>query len=141
MRGEVICLPTPPRKRRQRANKTPNKYNMNTTVKFNLPAWTFAAEIGYTPKTTFWADFSIADVFGADAVVDTFKRAFPEWRDNVMYLAELVLVLNHKAIIHSETQGREILAQTYKELWITAHNWALDNLQGSELEKYLEITE
>lgn len=53
-------------------------------------------EIGYECKTTFWMDFSIADRFGIAAVKDTFKRAFKEWRTNVVYLTELVLVLNHK---------------------------------------------
>ena len=32
-------------------------------------------EYGYEPITTFWDDFSIADVFGASAVKDTYKRA------------------------------------------------------------------
>ena len=31
--------------------------------------------IGYEPKTTFWSDFSIADVFGVDSVKDTYNRA------------------------------------------------------------------
>lgn len=51
---------------------------------------------GYKFKTTFWNDFSIADAFGTDAVQDTFDRAFPEWRGDVVYLTELVLVLNWK---------------------------------------------
>ena len=65
-----------------------------------LPAWTMAAEIGYKPKTTFWQDFSIADLYGADAVQDTFNRAFDEWKTDYIYLTELVLVLNHKAWQH-----------------------------------------
>lgn len=28
---------------------------------------------GYETKTTFWEDFSIADVFGVSAVKDTYK--------------------------------------------------------------------
>ena len=53
-------------------------------------------ENGYKFKTTFWSDFSIADRFGLDAVQDTFNRAFAEWKSNVIYLTELVLVLNWK---------------------------------------------
>ena len=30
--------------------------------------------IGYEPKTTFWMDFSIADKFGIEAIVDTFNQ-------------------------------------------------------------------
>lgn len=35
-------------------------------------------ENGYQPKTTFWMDFSIADRFGTEAIVDTYERAFKE---------------------------------------------------------------
>ena len=33
----------------------------------------------YQIKTTFWDDFSIADIFGVTAIKDTFQRAFNEW--------------------------------------------------------------
>ncbi len=33
---------------------------------------------GYELKTTFWRDFTIADMFGVEAVEDTFYRAFNE---------------------------------------------------------------
>lgn len=61
-----------------------------------LPQWTMAAQIGYEPKTTFWDDFSIADLYDLNAIANTFGDAFKEWRDNVEYIAELALVLNHK---------------------------------------------
>lgn len=32
-------------------------------------------DFGYEVKTTFWEDFSIAELFGCDAVVDTYNRA------------------------------------------------------------------
>lgn len=51
---------------------------------------------GYKMKTTFWNDFTIADAFGTEAVQNTFDRAFPDWRGDVVYLTELVLVLNWK---------------------------------------------
>lgn len=53
-------------------------------------------------KTTFWNDFSIADQFGLDAVRDTYERTFKEWRENISYAKELVLVLNHKIFQHYE---------------------------------------
>ena len=51
--------------------------------------------IGYEPKTTFWMDFSIADRFGANAIKDTYNRAFKEWKTNYIYLTELIMELNH----------------------------------------------
>lgn len=90
---------------------------------------------GYECKTTFWSDFSIADRFGTSAVRDTFKRAFNEWKDNYIYLTELVIVLNHKIWDHYET--REDLAVVYNELWQKADNYGLENLKGEELNYYI----
>lgn len=48
--------------------------------------WPMAEMIGYTPITTFWDDFTIAEAFGENAVRDTFNRAFEEWKGNYKYL-------------------------------------------------------
>lgn len=70
---------------------------MSTTgIVINLPKWGIEEYAGYTPKTTFWQDFSIAERFGEKAVRDTFRRAMSAWKSNYVYLTELVLVLNHK---------------------------------------------
>ena len=45
--------------------------------------WQIAKEIGYTPITTFWDDFSIAEKFGEQAIRDTAERAFEEWHTNI----------------------------------------------------------
>ena len=87
---------------------------------------------GYEPKTTFWKDFSIADGLGEAAVQDTYNLAFAEWKGNYIYLTELVLVLNHK--IWQHYQENESLARLYDKLWRECDAWAMDNLQGEELE-------
>ena len=51
---------------------------------------------GYETKTTFWDDFTIAEAYGESAVKDTYNRAFKEWKTNVEYITEFVMVLNHK---------------------------------------------
>ena len=48
-------------------------------------------------KTTFKKDFTIAESYGQEALRETYKRAFNEWKDNVEYLTELILVINHKS--------------------------------------------
>lgn len=102
--------------------------------------WMMAEEVGYDPKTTFWDDFSIADVFGIDAVKDTFDRAFSEWKTNHVYLTELVLVLNHKLWQHY-SRKKEELARCYERLWRVAENYALETLKDDELEYYYRITD
>lgn len=96
-------------------------------------------EVGYEPKTTFWADFTIADMCGLDAVQDTFDRAFEEWKGNTVYITEMVLVLNHKIWQHYETD--EPLARLYDKLWREADEWCCENLKGDDLSYYFSTTD
>ena len=94
---------------------------------------------GYETKTTFWEDFSIADVFGANAVKDTYNRAFKGWKDNYIYLTELVMVLNWKIWQHYEKN--EPLARVYNELWEQADEYACENLKDEEAEYFFRVTD
>ena len=96
--------------------------------------------MGYEFKTTFWQDFSIADAFGAEAVKDTFKRAFEEWKSNVEYVTELAIVTNWKCWKHHE-RGRSDLSELYGELYYKVSGWCLDNLKGADLAYYLKCTD
>ena len=89
--------------------------------------------------TTFWEDFSIADLYGVCAIRDTFKRAFNEWKDNYIYLTELVIVLNHK--IWQHYNKRDTYAELYNDLWEKADAYACDNLKGDELRHFYQITD
>ena len=93
----------------------------------------------YNFITTFQSDFSIADHFGIDAVKDTYKRAFKEWKTNYKYLTELVLVLNWKIWEYYETKPN--LARVYNSLWEQADNYACDHLEGEELTYFLNVTD
>lgn len=94
---------------------------------------------GYEPKTTFFTDFTIADAFGAKAVQDTYNRAFAEWKNNVVYITELVMVLNWKIWIHHE--HNEELAKLYNDLWQQADEWCMDNLQDEDKIYFLRTTD
>lgn len=97
---------------------------------------------GYELQSTFWMDFSIADAFGKDAVKDTFNRAFNEWKNNHVYLTELVIVLNWKIWQHyTENGGSCELSRLYNELWEKADGYAMDNLKGEELDFFLKVTD
>lgn len=96
-------------------------------------------ENGYEMTTTFWNDFSIADHFGINAIKDTYKRAFNEWKDNYIYLTELVIVLNHKIWEWYKKDKRT--AEVYNALWEQADEYACDNLKGEELSFFYRITD
>lgn len=93
---------------------------------------------GYEQKTTFFTDFSIADNFGLDAIKDTYKRAFNEWKNNYIYLTELVMVLNWKMW---QWQDNEEYCRTYEELWSEADRYACNNLKGDELSYFYRTTD
>lgn len=97
--------------------------------------WQMAEEIGYTPITTFWDDFSIAEKFGEQAIRDTAKRAFNEWHHDIKFLTELVLVLNHKC--WSWNNIREDYVQLYSLLYYDYDAKAWDWLEkhGTEEDK------
>lgn len=94
---------------------------------------------GWRPITTFWSDFDIADRFGKEAVLDTYNRAFKEWRYDYRYLTELVMVLNHKCWQWYERDNE--LSELYCSLFEVADNYAIENLKGAELKYFLEITD
>ena len=83
-------------------------------------------------------DFTIADAFGVNAIEDTYKRAFKEWKSNYKMLTALVVILNHKIWQHYEA-GRHDIAKLYDNLWRQAEDYALTNLKDAELEYYLEV--
>ena len=95
--------------------------------------------IGYTPRTTFWSDFSIADWFGAEAIKETYERVFSEWSGYVIYMTELVMVLNHKIWEHHEKNGA--LAGVYNDLWERADSYCMYHFRGDDLRYYLSTTD
>lgn len=96
-------------------------------------------ESGYELQTTFWKDFSIADLFGIEAIKDTYIRAFTEWKNNYKYLTELILVLNHKIWQYYKT--RTDIAELYNTLWEKTAQYAMENLKGNELNYYFRVTD
>ena len=90
-------------------------------------------------ENTFFMDFSIADVFGANAIKDTYKRAFKEWKSDYRMLTALVVTLNHKIWEHYETN--KPLAQLYNSLWEKADAYAMAHLKGEELSYFFRTTD
>lgn len=94
---------------------------------------------GYTQKTTFWQDFSIADAFGIPAIKDTYKRAFEAWKTNTEYVTELVMVLNWKCWQYA--QKNEAYCELYADLFYKAQGWCYDNLKGDDLTYFIRTTD
>ena len=59
----------------------------------------FLEDLGgnYKRKTTFYADLSIAELYGVKGIKDTYNSVIRNWLSNVEYFSEFVLCLNHKS--------------------------------------------
>lgn len=99
----------------------------------------WSEETGYEFKTTFWQDFTIADCFGIDAVKDTFKRAFNEWKTNHVYLTELAIVMNLKCWSWNNRDKK--FMELYRAYFYEVQDYAYSNLKGEELDYYFKCTD
>ena len=104
----------------------------------NIKVWNIEAITGYKPFTTFYEDFSIADMFGVNAIKDTYKRAFSEWKTDYKYLTELVMAINWKSWEHAENLE---YCKLYSDLYYEIDYWAKTHLKGEELTYYRNTTD
>lgn len=88
-------------------------------------------------ETTFWEEFSIADNYGSDGIVEHYKLVFGQWKDNLRYLTELVLVLNWK--IYQWYGVDNTIGLTYDHLWKMTDGYAMNTLKGDDLHSYLSF--
>ena len=88
--------------------------------------------------STFYADFSVADCYGVNAIKDTYNRAFNEWKSNYKMLTELVGALNHK-LWYWHDVGNEEYSQLYDQLWKEADEYGTNILKDDELKHFLYV--
>lgn len=116
---------------------------MNKLKQAILSQYNFTAkmeQLGYATQTTFYQDFSIADIFGIDAIKETYNTAFNGWKTSIVYITELNLVLNHKIWQHYHEKNEE-LTTLYDSLWKELDEWCVENLKGSDLDYFLRVTD
>lgn len=102
----------------------------------------FAAAMEATGKkaiTTFYADLSIAEFYGPDAVRETYGRVLQQWGANVTYWTEFVIALNWK--IWDWYEKNDELAALYNTLWEQADQHAADTFTGEDSEYFYNMTD
>lgn len=85
----------------------------------------------YKRKTTFMSDFSIAEWYSKSALVDTLKRAVSEWKDNIEYMAEMILVLNSKSW-EMDSRLHDGWCRLYSELYYAFKDFYFDYFKGND---------
>ena len=105
-----------------------------------IAKWNIENITGYKPITTFYEDFSIADRFGIEAVLDTYRRGLMTAESlGYEYLTEFVMVLNWKIWEHFERN--ESLARVYNDLWEEADIYAREHLEEEALAYFYRTTD
>ena len=95
---------------------------------------------GYTQRTTFWDDFTIAEKWGVKAIEDTYKNAFQSWKYDLVFIVELVLVLNWKMWYMAEKR-RLSEEMVYCKCWEELCEWCKNHLKGEAYSYYTEVTD
>ena len=95
---------------------------------------------GYTQRTTFWDDFTIAERRGVKAIEDTYKNAFQSWKHDIVFIVELVLVLNWKMLYMDERHMPEKSVMYYK-CWVELSNWCERHLEAGAYEYFILVTD
>lgn len=103
-----------------------------------LKDWNIEELTGYKPLTSFYRDFSSADLFGVDAIKDTYNRCKQEWKHNYKYLTELVMVMSWKSFEHKNNPE---LCRLYSELYYDLDEYACNTLKDEELSYYFRTTD
>lgn len=102
--------------------------------------WGIEEMTGYKPLTTYYTDFGIAERFGKNAIIDTYKNAIQEYKDDYKVLTELVMVLNWKLWEHYDN-GNNDLAKLYNDLWKELDNYCCENLKDEQLAYFYATTD
>ena len=95
---------------------------------------------GYTQRTTFWDDFTIAERWGVKAIEDTYKNAFQSWKIDVVFIVELVLVLNWKMWYMAEKR-RLSEEMVYCKCWEELCEWCNNHLKEGAYEYFISVTD
>ena len=101
-----------------------------------------AAQVGYAPFTTFYADLSIAECYGASGITDTFERVSKEWLSNYKYWTEFTLCLNWKSWEMADRNNVE-LGSLYADLYYKARDMFYDKYEGNNeaTSYFFEVTD
>lgn len=91
----------------------------------------FVSQNGYTRKTTFYSDLSLADALGESAVTDTYKSVMKEWISNLEFITEFVMCLNLKSWGMYE-RGKESMSKLYSELYYKGLNAIREHYSDNE---------
>ena len=106
-------------------------YMTKSLSKILLERMSLEKMLNYKFESSFWEEFSIAEDYGPEGIHHHYDIVFEQYKDNLKYLTELVLVLNIKIFIWYGVD--DDLGQMYDQLWKETDGYALETLKGDVL--------
>lgn len=106
-----------------------NIFEYGATSMYNMEKQ--LAENGHERKTTFMADLSYAEWFNKEKVVETVQNAIGLYKDNEVWMAELVLCVNWKAWEHAARNNNQ-WGISYSELYEMVRDLVYDYYEDNE---------
>ena len=110
-------------------------YMTKSLSKILLERMSLEKMLNYKFESSFWEEFSIAEDYGPEGIHHHYDIVFEQYKDNLKYLTELVLVLNIKIFIWYGVD--DTIGKMYDQLWKETDGYAIDTLKGDDLHYYL----
>jgi hypothetical protein len=110
-------------------------YMTKSLSKILLERMSLEKMLNYKFESSFWEEFSIAEDYGPEGIHHHYDIVFEQYKDNLKYLTELVLVLNIKIFIWYGVD--DTIGKMYDQLWKETDSYALETLKGDDLHYYL----
>lgn len=92
--------------------------------------WKMAEQIGYTPATNLWEKFTECEFNGLEAIDSFAEEVFNLYKDNIIYLTEFIMVINHKCWYWFE-HGDNHIARFYSELYHEFDERAINYIESN----------
>ena len=98
---------------------------------------------GYEVKTEFWTLFIRAERIGTEAIQKVFNELWDKYRENYICLTEIVMFMNWNLWYWNGAgpSYADDYAKLYQELYEKSSQYALDTLDGKELQYYLRTVD
>lgn len=90
--------------------------------------------------TTFYADLFVAwKGGGLNAIRETYKNCFDNYKNNVKYMVELTGALNHLLWDSYNTVGDCEISREFDKLWSECDSYCCNTFKDDELEFYTMV--
>ena len=79
----------------------------------------------------FWGEFDLAEISGSETIKDLAKKSYEKYKDDIVALTDLVMVINHKSWVWHDFH-RDNLSELYANLYYEYYEKAINYLEKKD---------